>query len=71
MTQIQTLQNIPDSYELFKYDTLQIANNLSNIDLVDKLVTQSTDAIQFLTDLGLPLEKLIQLGGHSIPRTHR
>jgi hypothetical protein len=34
-------------------------------------VTESTSAIQYLIDLGLPLEQLVQLGGHSVSRTHR
>lgn len=40
--------------------------------LVDKLVAESSDAISFLRHVvGLPLADLIQLGGHSAPRTHR
>jgi aspartate oxidase len=71
MTSVQATQSVPDSYDLFRSDTLRLANNLSDPELVERLVTESASAIQYLIDLGLPLEQLIQLGGHSVRRTHR
>ncbi len=68
---MQQSLNIDDSYELFRDDTLKLANHLGNPALIDKLVIESTSAIQYLIDLGLPLEQIIQLGGHSVRRTHR
>lgn len=71
MTSVQAAYNVEDSYDLFRSDTLCLANELSNPELVDILVTHSTSAIQYLIESGLPLEQLVQLGGHSTQRTHR
>ena len=71
MTDVQTLKNVADSYDAFEKDTLRTANALADPALVSKLVHNSTDAISFLISLGLPLADVIQLGGHSVPRTHR
>ena len=38
---------------------------------IEKLVNESCSAISFVSSLGLPLKDVIQLGGHSAPRTHR
>lgn len=38
---------------------------------IEKLVEESAAAISFIGALGLPLKDVIQLGGHSAPRTHR
>ncbi|CCC06565.1 hypothetical protein SMACR_07424 [Sordaria macrospora] len=39
--------------------------------LISVLTQRSADAINFLTDLGVDLTVVAQLGGHSHPRTHR
>lgn len=71
LTDVQASKGVDDSYELFQQDTLRTANDLADPALVDKLVHNSTEAIAFLKSLGLPLEDIIQLGGHSAARTHR
>lgn len=38
---------------------------------IDKLVDESSSAISFVNELGLPLHDVIQLGGHTQARTHR
>ncbi|KAI1259756.1 flavocytochrome c [Xylariaceae sp. FL1019] len=41
-------------------------------DLIDILTTRSKDAVSWLTDeIGVDLSVVAQLGGHSVPRTHR
>ncbi|KAK0714248.1 FAD binding domain-containing protein [Apiosordaria backusii] len=40
-------------------------------ELVTVLTNRSASAIDFLTDLGVDLSVVAQLGGHSYPRTHR
>ena len=39
--------------------------------LISVLTNSSADAIGFLTELGVDLSVVAQLGGHSFPRTHR
>ncbi|GAB1317339.1 hypothetical protein MFIFM68171_07549 [Madurella fahalii] len=39
--------------------------------LISTLTNQSAAAIDFLVDLGVDLSVVAQLGGHSVPRTHR
>lgn len=71
MTSVQAAHNIEDSHDLFRSDTLRLGNGLSIPELVDILVNESGSAIQYLIEKGLPLQELIQLGGHSVRRTHR
>ena len=72
LTEIQASKGVTtDSYEIFEQDTLKTANQLADPALVNKLVYNSSEAILFLKGLGLPLADIIQLGGHSAPRTHR
>ena len=70
-TPIQKINNINDSYDLFYNDTMKSSKNLSNPDLVSTLVNDSTDLFQFYKDIGLDLNKVSILGGHTVPRTHR
>mmetsp|Transcript_14460 Transcript_14460/g.31345 ORF Transcript_14460/g.31345 Transcript_14460/m.31345 type:complete len:509 (-) Transcript_14460:702-2228(-) len=64
--------NLPggDSVELFEKDTLVSGGGLSDVKLVETLVTQSPEAMEFLSGMGLSLSKITQLGGHSVPRSH-
>ncbi|KAK4187471.1 putative fumarate reductase flavoprotein subunit [Podospora australis] len=39
--------------------------------LISTLTKRSASAIEFLADLGVDLSVVAQLGGHSLPRTHR
>ncbi|KAI3403610.2 KES1 [Candida oxycetoniae] len=65
-------QHNDDTVEIFKEDTLKSGKGLSNVALVDKLTTQSSSAIEWLTkDLQVDLSSVAQLGGHSFARTHK
>ncbi|EGV61013.1 Osmotic growth protein 1 [Yamadazyma tenuis] len=60
-----------DSVNLFIQDTLKSGKNLCNTQLVEILAKESSDAIYWLIDQGINLSTVSQLGGHSMPRTHR
>ncbi|CAH6723219.1 fumarate reductase 1 [[Candida] jaroonii] len=63
---------IGDSVELFIEDTLRSGGGLTNESLAKLLAKNSKNAINWLVDeLGLDLSIVSQLGGHSMPRTHR
>ncbi|KAK3391498.1 FAD binding domain-containing protein [Sordaria brevicollis] len=51
--------------------TSQPAARAQRESLISVLTERSADAINFLTDLGVDLTVVAQLGGHSHPRTHR
>lgn len=71
-TSVQAERGISDSTEAFVEDTIRVGQHLGVVKLVEKLSRESRDAINFLRDeIGLPLSDVIQLGGHSVPRTHR
>ncbi|CEO99188.1 hypothetical protein PBRA_001094, partial [Plasmodiophora brassicae] len=60
--------DVPD----FIADTVRSGKGHSNSDLVKVLVEQSRAAFAFLKEsTGLDLSSVTQLGGHSLPRTHR
>eukprot|EP00887_Chlorella_sp_A99_P002099 scaffold21.g2099.t1 len=59
-----------DSLEIFKADTLKSGGGLSNERLVETLVEGSSAAISFLESAGVDLSGVVQLGGHSVKRTH-
>lgn len=56
---------------VFQQDTIKSGGGLSNEHLVNVLVKQSPDAIEFLKQNEVDLSVLSQLGGHSAKRTHR
>jgi succinate dehydrogenase/fumarate reductase flavoprotein subunit len=61
-----------DQVSKFQQDTLQSAGASAQPELIDILVNKSNDAIQwFQTRIGVDLEEVGQLGGHSTPRTRR
>ncbi|CAI4043888.1 fumarate reductase SKDI_10G2530 [Saccharomyces kudriavzevii IFO 1802] len=69
-----TQQNlkIMDTSELFLEDTIHSAKGRGVPSLMGKLTKESKGAIKWLqTEFGLKLDLLAQLGGHSVPRTHR
>mmetsp|Transcript_3346 Transcript_3346/g.4711 ORF Transcript_3346/g.4711 Transcript_3346/m.4711 type:complete len:621 (+) Transcript_3346:298-2160(+) len=70
-TPAQTTQEVGDSYENLKTDTLNSGGGLSNPLLVETLASKSTEAVNFLESFGVRLQALSQCGGHSFPRTHR
>lgn len=70
-TRAQKAKGIEDSISTYVQDTLKSGDGLSNEDLVNILATNSVAAIDFLESFGLSLTDVVQLGGHSVPRTHR
>lgn len=71
-TRTQSNLNVIDSPELFIEDTEKSAKGKGVKALMEKLSKESAGAISWLqTDFGIPLDKLAQLGGHSMARTHR
>jgi succinate dehydrogenase/fumarate reductase flavoprotein subunit len=70
-SEVQMAQHIEDSPELFVRDTESAGKSIGDHSLVNRLAQESAEAIAFLIDLNLPLQELIQLGGHSVKRTHR
>lgn len=70
-TAAQKGKEIGDSVETFAKDTLSSGDGLANPDLVKVLAQNSASAHDWLGDFGLDLSDVVQLGGHSIARTHR
>ncbi|KAJ2556780.1 hypothetical protein EV175_001776 [Coemansia sp. RSA 1933] len=71
VTQIQKSFGINDSTDIFVHDTLKSGRGRSNDVLVKRLVRDSVDAVTWLqNDFSLELDSVVQLGGHSFPRTH-
>ena len=70
-TGAQKAKGIEDSISVYIQDTLKSGDGLSNEDLVNILATNSAAAIDFLESFGLRLTDVVQLGGHSVARTHR
>ena len=69
---MQSAQGVRDSPGVFYMDTAKAGNGMGGVSLVEKLVSESASAIDFLRNVTeLPLTDLVQLGGHSIKRTHR
>jgi len=61
-----------DSLEIFRNDTIRSAGAMADLDLIDVLVTKSSQAVSWLRDrANVDLSLLAQLGGHSNKRTHR
>ena len=64
--------NIQDTPDLFFKDTKKSAKNKGSEELMEKLSKDSHLAIEWLQkDFDIKLDLLAQLGGHSVPRTHR
>jgi succinate dehydrogenase/fumarate reductase flavoprotein subunit len=71
-TMVQSSLDIEDNVGTFQEDTVRAGQHIGNPELVEKLAAESKEAIRFLVeDMELPLTDVIQLGGHSNPRTHR
>lgn len=69
-TPLQEEAGVEDSYELMENDMLVAGKYYNHVDKVKKLVENSADAVQWLTDLGVEFTKLNFHGGHSVPRTN-
>ncbi|KAJ2004748.1 hypothetical protein H4R26_002344 [Coemansia thaxteri] len=72
LTGTQLNLGIHDSVDAFVQDTLKSGQGKANQTLVEKLASESTQAVSWLQrDFKLDLDVIAQLGGHSYPRTHR
>lgn len=71
-TRPQAQQGVIDGDKYFERDTyLSGIGGSCDGGLVRMLSVKSSDAIKFLSDFGIPLTVLSQLGGHSRKRCHR
>jgi len=70
-TTAQKNLDIEDKPEALIADTMKSGSGLSSSDLVSILATNSANAVEFITDFSVGLTNVVQLGGHSAPRTHR
>ncbi|CCD25801.2 fumarate reductase NDAI_0G00250 [Naumovozyma dairenensis CBS 421] len=71
-TTTQSNLNVNDTPELFFNDTTKSAKGKGVETLMDKLAKDSHLAVEWLqSEFDLKLDLLAQLGGHSVPRTHR
>jgi len=71
LTKYQKEKGIEDSLEQFSKDTLKSGGNINVPSLVNKLVHDSKDAVEWFTQFNLILSAISQCGGHEVPRTHR
>lgn len=71
-TRAQAQQGVSDGGKFFERDTFLSGKGGScDAGLVKMLSVKSAEAIKFLTNLGVPLSVLSQLGGASRKRCHR
>ncbi|KFD53344.1 hypothetical protein M514_05825 [Trichuris suis] len=70
-TSTQLAHGVDDDTETFFIDTVKAGHDLNNRELVSLLVHGSGDAVERLKSIGVQLDDLVVLGGHSIKRTHR
>eukprot|EP01128_Nolandella_sp_AFSM9_P008614 TRINITY_DN52_c0_g1_i2.p1 TRINITY_DN52_c0_g1~~TRINITY_DN52_c0_g1_i2.p1 ORF type:complete len:525 (-),score=127.01 TRINITY_DN52_c0_g1_i2:119-1540(-) len=71
MTAPQEAADIEDSANLFGKDTLASGDGLALPHLVEKLAHESLAAFDWIVSFGPNLSQVTQLGGHSVPRTHK
>lgn len=69
-TRLQKEEGVNDSVELFVEDTMKGGHNINNKDLVEILAKNSSDAVDWLEELGAPLRQLKFAGGQTEMRTH-
>ncbi|KAG0663417.1 Osmotic growth protein 1 [Maudiozyma exigua] len=71
-TTTQERLDVKDSSSLFLEDTIKSARGRGVQNLMDVLTKESKGAISWLqNEFNIKLDALAQLGGHSVPRTHR
>lgn len=72
LSSTQKKLGVVDTPEEFLQDTKKSGGDIGDLKLQDKLVKDSTEAIRWLQqDIGVPLDLVNRLGGHSQRRTHR
>ena len=68
----EEIRHSNDTLAMFFEDTVRSAGDVANTDLIDTLISNSVNALQWIKDrVGVDLSDLVQLGGHSRKRTHR
>ena len=71
-TVTQEKLDVKDSPSLFLEDTIKSARGRGVKNLMDVLTKESQGAVSWLqNEFNIKLDALAQLGGHSVPRTHR
>eukprot|EP01059_Diplonema_ambulator_P001791 TRINITY_DN11515_c0_g1_i2.p1 TRINITY_DN11515_c0_g1~~TRINITY_DN11515_c0_g1_i2.p1 ORF type:complete len:1049 (+),score=253.63 TRINITY_DN11515_c0_g1_i2:74-3220(+) len=61
-----------DTMAAFKEDVVKSAGFASSTPLIDAFISGAGEAVLFLRDrVGMDLNKVVQMGGHSKPRTYR
>lgn len=69
-TKLQAEKGVVDSAELFYQDTMKGGKDLNDPVLLKKLTEESSNAIDWLKEIGADLTKLSRSGGQSVDRTH-
>ncbi|VDM47037.1 unnamed protein product [Toxocara canis] len=70
-TEAQRLNHINDSTDRFYSDTMAAGDRENDPILVDQLVHNSKEAVDFLVSHGADLSDVVLAGGHSVKRVHR
>lgn len=69
-SKLQKEEGVNDTVDLFIEDTMKGGHDLNKKDLVEKLASESAEAVDWLEELGAPLKQLKFAGGQSEMRTH-
>ena len=69
-TKLQKEEGIPDTVETFVADTMKGGHDKNNKELVEKMAAESSEAVDWLEELGAPLKQLKFSGGQTEMRTH-
>jgi fumarate reductase flavoprotein subunit len=69
-TKNQAAQGVEDSIELFYEDTMAGGKDKNDPELLKVFTESSSDAIDWLEELGADLSKISRSGGQSVDRTH-
>lgn len=70
-TLTQAMKNYKDSKSLWYQDTMKGGHNLNDPKLVDALVNNGSDGIDWLVALGADMSSAASAGGHNAERLHR
>lgn len=70
-TDVQESYGVEDSVEVFVEDTMKGGYELNNRELVTKMAEESSEAIEWLEEIGAPLPELSFSGGATNKRIHR
>jgi FAD-dependent fumarate reductase len=64
-------QPVSEPEDAFFNDTMKSAGPVARPDLISTLTKNSASAVSWLSDKGIDMSKVAQLGGHTYARTHR